>query len=229
MDVINPTQVVEFQVRPVTRYLVTRYEPEGRGSTLVGEFHQSALAEQVGLGLKAVTPHARFYSMVKPEHNRPGVLQALGLHERKSPGDQIVVEGKLASIWAVHEWDNQRVFDVIFSDDTPAARVVDVLPYKCSPDTPLCVGDLSNSPLPGPVDTDLPQYSTSQVSWVKEFRSTIGSYALVDGMRGRVCQIREENPGARIIEVHFDYAQRWPAHVSEMLTGEEAETPKSRA
>jgi hypothetical protein len=58
------TKTLEIRVRPVTRYVVTRYESDGlpRGAAscgTLGEFDSPARADEVALAIRASEPHAR--------------------------------------------------------------------------------------------------------------------------------------------------------------------------
>lgn len=52
---------VEIRVRPVTRYVVTRFESSGAGasSSRLGEFDNTANADRVAMAIKQMEPHAR--------------------------------------------------------------------------------------------------------------------------------------------------------------------------
>lgn len=221
METVNPTAVIEYQVRPVTRYLVTRYDPDARGSVMIGEFNHVGVAEQVGIALRSVTPGARFYSSINPGEDGDARRQVAGILDRKQAGDSITVDGKAASIWGIHEWiSGQRIFDVIFNDDTPPARVLDVQPYTVIPDSsPTNSGDLSDFPPPGagPLEGKLRKYSTTEATWVDEFESKISDRVVVDGMPGRIFEMSEDDTGVRNLRVKFDNALRHPAQVQEVL------------
>ena len=55
-------ELIEYRVRPVTRYVVTRYEEEvnGASSRVLGEYDNVYIAQEVG------------YALCKAEHERLG-------------------------------------------------------------------------------------------------------------------------------------------------------------
>lgn len=107
----------EFRVRPVTRYIVTRYTSESRdgaqhiGLETLGEFCSEKYAEQVAEALR-------------------------GKPVRAQLGDVIKVDGMDGEIWAVHEWPGRRLFDVSFPGTSRnSARVEDTgAPYSALTD-----------------------------------------------------------------------------------------------
>jgi hypothetical protein len=55
-------ETIEYRVRPVTRYVVTRYEASGNGAGVrtLGEYDNQMVAQEVG------------YALCKAEHERLG-------------------------------------------------------------------------------------------------------------------------------------------------------------
>jgi hypothetical protein len=77
------SKLVEYRVRPVTRFIVTRYEEDGRGagSAPIGEYANEDTAYAVG------------YAMCKQEHDKSGEpVDSMSFIYPKHPGLGAVLE-----------------------------------------------------------------------------------------------------------------------------------------